>query len=119
MRLSWDAFIKKLGERKNHSAVAYFKTAVLNVVDNNSIEIVTTNNIQQKFIEQERAVLAEHLQNHFCNKQLTYSVIIIENENVGQVTEKPLSTKELYLKLIEEYPMVKELKDRLRLELDY
>ena len=119
LRLSWDAFIKKLGERKNHSAVACFKTAVLNVVDNNSIEIVTTNNIQQKFIEQERAVLAEHLQNHFCNKQLTYSVIIIENENVGQVTEKPLSTKELYLKLIEEYPMVKELKDRLKLELDY
>jgi len=31
----------------------------------------------------------------------------------------PLSSKEQYLKLVEQYPLVKELKDRLRLELDY
>jgi DNA polymerase-3 subunit gamma/tau len=30
-----------------------------------------------------------------------------------------LNTREQYLKIIEEYPLVKELKDRLRLELDY
>jgi DNA polymerase-3 subunit gamma/tau len=30
-----------------------------------------------------------------------------------------LSTKEQYLKMIEQYPLVKELKDKLRLELDY
>ena len=92
---------------------------LLNIVNNDSIEIVTENNIQQKFIEQERALLIEHLQNHFGNKALTYNVIIVETEASSQPIDKPLNTKEQYLKIIEEYPLVKELKDRLRLELDY
>ncbi len=117
--IAWGAFIEKLIARKNHSAVTNFKMATLKVVDNNSIEIVTENNIQQKFIEQERADLVTHLQGHFCNRQLVYNVIIVENENTQQPAERTLSSKEQYLKIIEEYPLVKELKDRLKLELDY
>jgi DNA polymerase-3 subunit gamma/tau len=92
--------------------------ATLKVIDNNTLEIITENNIQQKFIEQERAALVDHLQNHFCNKILTYTVIIIENEHNSQPAEKVLSSKEQYFKIIEEYPLVKELKDRLKLTLD-
>ncbi len=117
--VSWGAFIEKLVDRKNHSAVTNFKMAILRIVDNNSIEIITENKIQQKFIEQERAALVDHLQQQFCNKTLTYSVKMVEREKEEQPGLQPLSTKEQYLKLIEEYPLVKELKDRLRLELDY
>lgn len=119
LKLCWDKFIEKLGAKKNHSAVTNFKMAVLKIIDNNSIEILTENNIQQKFIEQERATLVDYLQDHFCNRQLTYNVIVIENEDTSEPGEKPLNTREQYLKIIEEYPLVKELKDRLRLELDY
>ena len=119
LQLCWNSFIEKLSVKKNHSAVTNFKMAVLKIVDNNSIEIITENNIQQKFIEQERAALVDYLQDHFCNRQLTYNVVIVENEDTGQPTERPLNTREQYLKIIEEYPLVKELKDRLRLELDY
>ena len=117
--MAWGIFIQQLEDRKNHSAVTNFKMAKLNVVNNDSIEIITENNIQQKFIEQERALLIEHLQNYFGNKSLTYNVVIVETEQNAQPTEKPLNTKDQYLKIIEEYPLVKELKDRLRLELDY
>ncbi len=117
--VSWGGFIEKLVAKKNHSAVTNFKMAVLKVIDNNSIEITTESNIQQKFIEQERAALVDHLQNHFCNKQLAYTVLIVEKEKQELPGERPLNTKEQYLKIIEEYPLVKELKDRLRLELDY
>ena len=116
---AWSVFTQKLEDRKNHSAVTNFKMAKLNIVNNDSIEIVTENNIQQKFIEQERALLIEHLQHHFGNKALAYNVIIVETEASSQPIDKPLNTKEQYLKIIEEYPLVKELKDRLRLELDY
>jgi DNA polymerase-3 subunit gamma/tau len=117
--ISWGAFIEKLVTKKNHSAVAYFKLALLKVTDNNTIEIITDNTIQQKFIEQERAALVDHLQDHFCNKQLTYTVAIVEKEKQELPGERSLNTREQYLKIIEEYPLVKELKDRLRLELDY
>ena len=119
LRLCWGNFIEKLTAKKNHSAVTNFKIAELKIVDNNSIEIITENNIQQKFIEQERAELVDDLQQYFCNRQLTYNVIIIEKEGTGELAEKPLSSREQYLKIIAEYPLVKELKDRLRLELDY
>ena len=117
--ISWGAFIEKLVIKKNHSAVANFKMATLKVIDNNSIEIITENNIQQKFIEQERAALADHLQQHFSNRQLTYNVTKVENKNNDQPAVKTLNTKEQYLKIIEEYPLVAALKDRLKLELDY
>jgi len=117
--VAWGVFIEKLVSRKNHSAVTNFKMATLKIIDNNTLEIITENNIQQKFIEQERADLVEHLQSHFCNRQLIYSVIIVETEHNNQPVERTLSSKEQYLKIIEEYPLVKELKDRLKLELDY
>ena len=117
--IAWGAFIEKLISKKNHSAVTNFKMATLKIIDNNTIEIVTENNIQQKFIEHERADLVEHLQTHFCNRQLIYNVIIVENENSYVPAERTLTSKEQYLKIIEEYPLVKELKDRLKLELDY
>jgi DNA polymerase-3 subunit gamma/tau len=115
----WGGFIEKLVERKNHSAVTNFKMASLKIIDATTIEITTGNNIQQKFIEQERSALIDHLQDYFSNKLLTYSIVIVETEVNDEPVEKRLNTKEQYLKIIEEYPLVKELKDRLRLELDY
>ena len=115
LRICWDQFIEKLNTKKNHSAVTNFKMAELKIIDNNSIEIITGNNIQQKFIEQERAQLVDDLQQYFCNRQLTYNVIIVEDEVEKQDFERPLNTKEQYQKLIAEYPLVKELKERLGL----
>lgn len=116
--VSWGQFIEKLVAKKNHSAVTNFKMAQLRIVDNNTIEITTGNNIQQKFIESERAELVNHLQSWFNNRQLVYTVIIDEKESDEAPAERTLSTREQYLKLIEEYPLVKELKDRLRLTID-
>jgi DNA polymerase III subunit gamma/tau len=115
LTVCWNLFIEKLSAKKNHSAVTNFKMAELKIIDNNSIEIITSNNIQQKFIEQERAQLVDDLQLYFCNRQLTYNVIIVEDEVENQDFERPLNTKEQYQKIIEEYPLVKELKERLGL----
>jgi DNA polymerase-3 subunit gamma/tau len=117
--VAWGLFIEQLIKKQNHSAVTNFRMAGLKVIDNNTIEIVTENNIQQKFIEGERADLITHLQSYFGNRQLAYNVVVVEKEGNNEPTEKILNTREQYLKIIEEYPLVKELKDRLRLELDY
>lgn len=116
--LAWGAFIEKLVVMKKHSAVTNFKSATLKIADANTVEIITESNMQQKFIEQERASLIDHLQDYFCNRSLTYTVAVVEKE-ANQPAERSLSTKEQYLKMIEEYPLVKELKDRLKMELDY
>ena len=119
LTISWSAYIEQLMARKNHSAVTNFRLVELKIIDENSFEILTESSIQQKFIEQERAALIDHVQDHFSNRQLSYSVIVVEKEHPGERVEKPITVKEQYMKIIEEYPLVKQLKDRLRLELDY
>jgi DNA polymerase-3 subunit gamma/tau len=117
--IAWGLYIEKLRQKNNHSGTANFKSAVLKIVDGNTIEIITQSNIQQKFIETERAELLEHLQSHFKNRFLTYKVVVVENKNNKQPAEEHLNARQQYLRMIEEYPMVKELKDRLKLDLDY
>ncbi len=119
LQTCWQLFVDQLRANKNHSAVTSFNLAVLKAIDSNTIEIITENNIQQKFIEQERGSLIEHFRQYFNNKQLIYQVNIHQNNIENIDTERPLNTKEQYLKIIETYPLVKELKERLKLELDY
>ncbi len=114
----WGQFIEKLRVKSNFSAVTNFKAAELKVIDNNTIEIITQGEIHKAFIEVERANLITHLQNHFNNRVLTYQVMVIEKEDTTVTTDVPLTRKQQYLKIIEEYPLVKELKERLKLELD-
>src|SRR5690606_37656087 len=114
---SWNRYIDKLAVQKNHSAVTNFKLAQLRVLNNSSFEIVVESNIQQKFIEQERGTLIEHLQSFYNNRALSYAIQIEETTDSGAPEERPLSSREQYLKMIEQYPLVKELKERLKLEL--
>ncbi|MDN3657717.1 DNA polymerase III subunit gamma/tau [Ferruginibacter paludis] len=114
----WGLFIEKLRNKSNFSAVTNFKAAELKVIDNNTIEIITQGEIHKAFIEVERADLVTHLQQHFNNRLLTYQVLVIEKEDTAVETDIPLTRKQQYLKIIEEYPLVKELKERLKLELD-
>ncbi len=115
---AWGLFTSKLREAKNHAAQS-FTMAELRIADPNSFVIVVPNNIQQRFIESVRLELLEFLQLHFNNKLLSFTMLLEENQQSKDSTPAPLSRKEQYLKLIEQYPLVKELKDRLRLDLEY
>ena len=119
LQIAWDTFIETLEARKNHSAVTNFKMAVLQILDENGFEIITKSNIHQKFIDSERSGLIDYLQKYFNNRLLKYVVKMEENENsIAEITEKPLNRKQQYLQLIEQYPYIKELRERLKLELD-
>ena len=118
LKTAWQLFIDKLVARKNPAAVTNFKNASLSVIDNNTIEIITKGEIHKAFIENERADLILHLQNYFCNRVLVYRIVVIEDTTEVVETDAPLTRKQQYQKIIEEYPLVKELKERLKLELD-
>jgi len=118
LQLAWNDFTNWLKENKNPAAQS-FDLAVLRVKDESSFEIVTPNNLQCKFIESERVKLSEHLQQRYNNRLLTFFIVIEEKIDLTHKVEIPLNTREQYQKIVAEYPLVKELKDRLRLELDY
>lgn len=118
LHTAWGLFIEKLRAKSNFSAVTNFRAAELKIIDQNTIEIITQGDIHKAFIEVERSDLITHLQEHFNNRTLIYQLVVIEKEETETHVEPVLNRKAQYLKIIEEYPLVKELKERLRLELD-
>jgi DNA polymerase-3 subunit gamma/tau len=45
--------------------------------------------------------------------------LVEEKDETELPADRPLNTKEQFLKIAEEYPLVKELRDRLKLDLDF
>jgi len=117
LKKAWDQFIKQLKENKN-PAWTSFELAELRIKDANSFEAIVNNNIHQKFLDFERNKVSAFLQKELCNRQLQFNIKLVEGKQ-EPIKDLPLSSKEQYQKLVEQYPLVKELRDRLRLELDY
>lgn len=118
LQQAWKTFTEQLKEKKNPAAQS-FERAELKIVNEGRLDVITNNNLEQRFIEQEKRLLCEYLQQHFRNKTLTLSIQIKENPETFKPDEKHLSKRDQYQKIVEQYPLVKELKDRLRMELDY
>jgi DNA polymerase-3 subunit gamma/tau len=115
---TWDAFARMLDEKQNHSAASNFRMATLEIQDETHFSIITDNALQSKFIEAERASLAPMLQSVFKNPKIQYQLIIRE-ATADPNQPKPLNTKEHYQQLATRYPMIRELKERLKLEVGY
>ncbi len=118
LKKAWDEYIVHLKAARNPAAQP-FSIALLRIKDANSFEAVTANNIEQKFIEQERNALFHFLQQHLHNRLLQFSVLVEEKNEDRPQAEPTLTAKEQFQKMTELYPVIKDLKDRLRLELDY
>jgi DNA polymerase-3 subunit gamma/tau len=116
---AWNQYVDILRKKKNHSSVSILKMAQLEIRDENSFHIITANPMQQKFIEVERSGLIEHLMLYFNNRNITYQIIINQEEKEETNREKNLTTKEKYQLMLEQYPNIKILKDKIRLDLDY
>ena len=119
LQKAWDEYINKLQDDKNHSTATNFRLAELVITGANSFDILTDTNIQQRFIEQERGPLIAHLQQSFNNRQLNYQVNLKPDIGEKEVVERPLTMREQYIRMAEEYPLIRELRDRLNLDLDF
>jgi len=119
LKKAWDAFIKLLDEKNKYSSVTVFGEVSLNIDNNNQFEIVCTGNIRMKFIELEKALLIEHLQKWFNNRSLTFRITLNEDPNGGGTEKEVLSSSEQYQLLIAHYPQIRELKERLKLDIRF
>ncbi len=115
---AWKLYTQQLKESKNPAAQP-FDAASLRIIDSSTFEVVTANNIEQRFIEQERNKLYAYLQEKLSNKNLQFSVVADEQKGAALSTEGILSSKERYQEMVKRYPLIQELKERLKLDLDY
>jgi DNA polymerase-3 subunit gamma/tau len=115
---AWQQYADSLRENRN-PAVQSFELASLRIIDAQAFEVSANNNLEQRFIEQEKRGISDHLQQVFANKAISFTVIVEEKAQSEEPAERPLNKREQFMQIAEQYPLVKELKDRLRLELDY
>ena len=118
LREAWNEYLTILKNNRNPAAQP-FELAELRILDANSFNAITANNIESKFIEAEKSNLNLFLHEKLRNKLLQFSVVIEEKNIPREQIELPLSSKEQFQKLVEQYPLIKELKDRLQMDLDY
>jgi DNA polymerase-3 subunit gamma/tau len=117
LQQAWNEYTTQLKERKN-SAWQGFEMAELRVQDKNNFIALVSSNIDLRFIEQEGLRVSQFLRKKLQNNELQFLIVMQENKEL-KTTETPLTSREQYQKMIEMYPLIKELKEKLRLELDY
>ena len=118
LQLAWNEYAAQLKKEKN-PAGQNFEMAELRVQDANNFIALVSNNIQLRFIEQQGLKVSQFLREKLCNSQLQFYIVMQENLAQQSSVEAPLTSREQFQKMVEQYPLIKELKDRLRLELDY
>ena len=109
----------KLEEQQKHSAVSTFKLAKLKIEAENFFTIAVNAITQQKFIEQERTLLLDYIQQAFNNRSISLKILIEEGEQEKLPPHLTMNSREKFERIAQQYPLVKELKDKLKLELDY
>ena len=119
LRQCWDSYTLILEKQLKHSSAGTFKTARLAIENDIRFTITVSALTSQKFVEQEKMLLLDHLQTAFNNRTLTFDVLVEAGEREDVPAHMRMNSKQKYEHIAEQYPLVKELKDRLKLEIDY
>ena len=118
LKAAWNEYVQRLKSERNPAGIN-FDLAELKIQDANSFIAIVTNNIQLRFIEQGGQKASQFLREKLHNNLLQFFIVMEENKEEKIPVGTPLTSREQFLKMTERYPLVKELKDKLRLELDY
>lgn len=120
VRQIWEEYTERLKSQQKHSVVTSFQLAKLQV-EGDELIIGSGSFINQKFIESEATSVLEILKTRFHNIDIRIR-FVQEEEDDSQpkhIEPKFLNSTERYRMMAEQYPLVRELKEKLKLELKY
>ncbi|SFQ23359.1 DNA polymerase III subunit gamma/tau [Parafilimonas terrae] len=116
----WNDYAATLEAQPNkHSTYQTFRIAKLNVETDNFFTVTVHALTQQKFIEQEKTLLCDFIQRAFYNRSINFKILIEAGEEEEVPIYLTLNSRQKFDRIAEKYPLVKELKNRLNLDIDY
>ena len=119
LKACWEQYALRMDEQQKHSAANAFRIAKLHIETDNNFTVSTSAITQQKFMEGEKTLLIDFIQQSFNNRSITFKVLVEAGEQEVLPAHLTMNSRQRFEKIAEQYPWVKELKDRLKLELDY
>jgi DNA polymerase-3 subunit gamma/tau len=117
LQACWNEYIQYLRSIKN-PAYASFELAQLEVLDAQSFQVFTGNALQLKYIEHERLALLDILQKKFHNRNIQVKLVMDPSRFPTVEVPVELSARDQFVLLTQKFPLVLELQQRLKLELD-
>ncbi|WP_298717936.1 DNA polymerase III subunit gamma/tau [Chitinophaga sp.] len=116
----WDEFIDRFRQANKMTVVGNLQLAQTELVGPEEIRITSRNIVQYRFMEEEKLEISEFFKQKFRNKDLVLTLLLDESRQTEVDTgPEPLSSKQQFARMLEKYPLVKELRDRLNMELDF
>ena len=115
----WQEYTVLLEKQLKHSSAGTFKAAKLIIEHDLRFTVTVSALTSQKFVEQERMMLLEHLHAAFHNRAINFEVLVETEAKEDIPIHLRLNSKQKFEYISNQYPLVKELKDRLKLEIDY
>jgi DNA polymerase-3 subunit gamma/tau len=101
------------------STISTFKMAKL-VIENEVKFTITVNALtQQKFIEQEKMMLASHIQTSFNNRAIQFFIEINDSQMPEIPKQQMLNNRDKFEIMAQQYPLLREFKDKLKLDIDF
>jgi DNA polymerase III subunit gamma/tau len=119
LQASWDSYTKLLEQQLKHSSAGTFRIARLTIEDEIHFNVLVTSLTSQKFVEQEKMLLVEHIQKAFNNRSIMFQVLVEAGEKEEVPAHLRMNSRQKFERIAEQYPLLKELKDKLKLEIDY
>lgn len=115
----WAIYTDGLRTQKN-PALPAFDRAQLKLMGPLEFTVLTYNNIEQRFIEQERNQLYDFMIEQLQVTTLQFQVLITEPDP-HSLANLPvtLSSRDQYQAMVTQYPLVHALRERLGLDLDF
>ncbi len=114
----WAHYASKLKEENKHSQSTAFTLARLQINSESLFSVVVDSTLQQKFIEQEKIMLLDYLQRHYHNRGVNFDFIMIEGEKQELPLHQALNSQQKFEHIANQYPLVRELRERLKLQID-
>lgn len=114
---AWAGFLQKLSARANTAAYVQFQRMETKLNGEGQISITCYSNLERSFLEKERPELVDHLQNWFNNRLLMYQVEQVELDEPQTDKSAPLNRRQQYEMLADRFPLVRDLKERLKLDI--
>ncbi|WP_143304835.1 DNA polymerase III subunit gamma/tau [Chitinophaga vietnamensis] len=119
LHVYWEEFIDRYRQANKMTVVSNLQLAVLKLLGQEEIGIVSRNIVQFRFMEEEKLIISEFFKQKFNNPAIILTLQLDESQQVQDIGPAPLSSREQFQQMAEKYPLVKELKDRLNMELDF
>jgi len=115
----WNMYAEQLAViPAKRSCAAAFRDAQLVIIDEMNFAIKVKTILHQRFIDAEKMYFSEKLIEAFNNRAIKYSISVIEGQEEQELNPQYLSSRLRFERIAKMHPLLYELKDRLKLDID-